>query len=450
MGENVLTPKDVLEYFMIFLVPLYAYFYTLLKEEKQTKQLIARLEKFQLLPFYRSRLQSLLDRLDNYLTPLSWSWKFVRVNLSFHYTLAIIYLFVVFFLVWFLGGSGDIGALPILPTEESLLKRTYILISLIAIAFIFRIKSFKSFKKLDERFKTKFQSLLPQRLKPYALWIEKALVMIIIFIFFYANMSSLSATLIIGSFFVVKVDSVAYLLIYILVAGLGIALLITGLGETQARTGIVLGVVLLVGLFGLAVSGVIIGVLGLIAEGFFYSSIFIFFIIIPFLNALLDFLSFTISRYFFSKIAKGDSVLWIILHIMIDFALAFVFLGALYLMLYGSIEFFNSLVDTELQIPINIMLKNTLNNPFGLDNLWITFMLLSTLLPTFVHLLLALVSVLLYVTNSAKWYANLIKNSKESESQKMKASAFMAIPTGVLAMALFYLIIYLPYVWLVS
>jgi len=77
-------------------------------------------------------------------------------------------------------------------------------------------------------------------------------------------------------------------------------------------------------------------------------------------------------------------------------------------------------------------------------------MLLSTLLPTFVHLLLALVSILLYVTNSAKWYANLIENSKESESQKMKASAFMAIPTGVLAMALFYLIIYLPYVWLVS
>ena len=71
-------------------------------------------------------------------------------------------------------------------------------------------------------------------------------------------------------------------------------------------------------------------------------------------------------------------------------------------------------------------------------------MLLSTLIPTLLHLLLALVSLLLYVTKTSAWYATLIEKSAERTSYRMKIATFMALPTAVIAMLLYYGVIYFP------
>jgi len=398
MASDVASPKDVLEFCMIFIAPFYLYFYAILKEKKSSKELVTRLDKFHLLPFYRSRLQSLLDKLDNSLAPLSWSWRFISVNLSFHFTLALIYLVIVFSFVWWLGGSGDIGALHILPSIDSFLQRTLFLIFLILFFFLCRY-------------------LLRDRSN-----------------LFLEDMISVVVGGVLG---VVVVGGV----------GVGVVFVVVFVGVVFV---VVVGV--FVGVYVGVFVGVYVGIISLLNGGDFFtpetSSIFIFLLIIPFLNALLDFLSFTISRYFFQKIAKGESIWKIMIHIILDFILAIVFFIALWMLLYFGIGLFNSLVETKLQIPIETMLTDTLKNPFGLNNLWITFMLLSTLLPTFVHLILAVISLALYVTKTAKWYALLIEEASESESKKMKASALMAIPSGLLAMVIFYIFLYLPYVFL--
>jgi cellulose synthase/poly-beta-1,6-N-acetylglucosamine synthase-like glycosyltransferase len=95
------------------------------------------------------------------------------------------------------------------------------------------------------------------------------------------------------------------------------------------------------------------------------------------------------------------------------------------------------------------MLDSTLKNPFSLENAWITFMLLSTLIPTLLHLLLGLISILLYITRTTDWFIGVIEESQEAENKRIKASAFLALPLTILSFVLFYLLIYVPISWFI-
>jgi len=167
-------------------------------------------------------------------------------------------------------------------------------------------------------------------------------------------------------------------------------------------------------------------------------ALFLFFIIFPFLNAILDFLSLTISRYFSRKIANGESLFLILFHLLLDLVLAIVFFVGLAYILYYGVELFNILVDKKLQIPIGKMLVDAIKEPFALKNAWITFMLFSTLIPTLLHILLALVSFLLQITNLSPFYAKLIEESELRETKKIKATLFMTVPTSMIFISMLY------------
>jgi len=130
----------------------------------------------------------------------------------------------------------------------------------------------------------------------------------------------------------------------------------------------------------------------------------------------------------------------IVLHLLLDFWLALLFLVGLALLLYYAVNYYNTLVPNDLHIPIAQMMQNTLKNPLSLDNAWITFMLASTLVPTVLHFIFAIINFILYITQIAPWYANRIEKSKKYPSQRMLTAFLMSAPMALISFFVLYAI----------
>lgn len=433
------------DFFTVFSAIFTAFFYyfkTILKNKASSVQLIDTLLKHNYFEFYRLRLKSTLHSIDNKLGKPQWSWLSIAENLSFHYSIAIVYVFLIFFIIWFLGGHNSIGTLEILPKKEGYWERFLVILVLIIIGFTYYYLSSKKFENLGERLKNKFTSFLPNTLQKYSHLIIKSFEGIIFFLFFFI-FQSFTTALIFSLLFILFDISLFAVMAVILAVGGGVAI-----GAFLNRGEVIIAILLTAveGRAGLVIG--LAGIISLIVTGTFFNSItnsiLIFLLIIPLLNALLDFISLSISRYFSRKIVNDNNIFWIIIHLLIDFLLAILFLLALAGILYYSIELFNTVVDKKLQINIGNMLYATVQNPFSIENAWISFMLLSTLLPTLLHLLLALVSIVLYVTKSTDWFVMHIDKSQKSESKQIITSGLLAFPLTILSLILFYILVYLP------
>ena len=463
---------DLLTAFSIIFGGWTYYFDSTLKDKASTVSLIDTLAKHNYFEFYRLRLKSSLDSLDNYIGKPSWSWSAIGKNLSLHYLLAIGYVFLVFFLIWFLGGENSIGAIEILPKKESYLERFTVLVAIAFIGVLFYFLTSKEFEKIDEKFQKKFQALLPENIQKHSTLIQKGIISLIAFLTFY-QFNSFATSLFISIIFGLTIDSLLYAIVGGVVVGGGVVVVVGGVGVgvgvvVGGGGGVVVGVVVGVGgvgvVVGVVVGGVVVGVVGgvvgvvvlvllgiesLIETGVFFNaqniSLLIFFLLIPFLNGILDFISLSLSRYFSRKILN-ENLFLIVIHLILDFIFALLFLVALVFLLKYSIGLFNSLVDTKLQIPLATMIDNAINNPWSIENAWVSFMLLSTLVPTLLHILLALVSILLYVTRTSYWFIHHVEESQTAENKRIKTSALLAFPLTILSAVLFYLLIYMPFI----
>jgi len=112
-------------------------------------------------------------------------------------------------------------------------------------------------------------------------------------------------------------------------------------------------------------------------------------------NALLDYISVKVSKFMAEKILKDLSFIDVLLHLLYDLIIAIVFFTTLYLLMKYSIPLLDGLVSQP--IDINEMLPTTMAEFFSIKYGWVTFMLISTLVPTFMHLVIALGAVLLKV-----------------------------------------------------
>lgn len=139
----------------------------------------------------------------------------------------------------------------------------------------------------------------------------------------------------------------------------------------------------------------------------------LFLIILPLINGFIDYSSVKISKYMSTQILKNDSILTILFHILIDLVIAVILLLILVFLLYFSTEILNQFIDKS--IPIKKILLATWNNPFSLENGWITFMLLSTILPTMIHFVLALGALIVAIIPSEKSLKKLKTYTKGQE-----------------------------------
>jgi len=160
---------------------------------------------------------------------------------------------------------------------------------------------------------------------------------------------------------------------------------------------------------------VVVGVVGAVGVGVNEDniSLIIFFLILPLINASFDYISMIVSRYYSQKMLK-DTKIELLGHLLIDLLIAIVLLILLAYSLYAVVELTNIyfIKKEELFIPIEAYKHQLLIDPFARDVLWITLMFVSTLIPTLLHLILGLYSLLAMIIVKPHLH-NLDKELKE-------------------------------------
>ncbi len=120
-----------------------------------------------------------------------------------------------------------------------------------------------------------------------------------------------------------------------------------------------------------------------------YMVLLLFWLVLPLVNAPLDWLSLGVTRGLLQAARAGHHGGWPALGfglLDLGFALVFLFLIAAVLVLataLGNVMAGKTLVD------LNVMLAQVRANPLDVNEWWVYFMMLSTLVPTLVHFALA-------------------------------------------------------------
>lgn len=154
-----------------------------------------------------------------------------------------------------------------------------------------------------------------------------------------------------------------------------------GMGATAVGFGIIVG----------SIAGILVIDLTIRGDLFnpIFSTLILFFAILPLLNALIDWVSWGVSRKLGVLILwRGPSIRIIAQHAAIDAALAIVFLTGLTVTLVATIEGYNALaLSFNIRPPLELeaLIGVVAAHPWGSDGIWVTIMLLSTLVPTAAH-----------------------------------------------------------------
>ena len=122
--------------------------------------------------------------------------------------------------------------------------------------------------------------------------------------------------------------------------------------------------------------------------------------LLPISNTFCDWLSLGVSRFFVRHIREEmgkPKVRWrcVAGHVLGDIAIAIIFLCLVVAIVTGYIEVINSTVmsvGTDAPFELESLIDKTYTNPFSADTWWISFMFLSTLLPTLIHFVVGMVS----------------------------------------------------------
>ena len=119
-------------------------------------------------------------------------------------------------------------------------------------------------------------------------------------------------------------------------------------------------------------------------------TLILLYLLLPFINALFDCVSVKYSRYFSTRIAAGEGTGMVSMHLLWDTALALLFFFGLLLALPPLIDGYNWLCSFTSLPPIHWreLALQARDDPWGAGFL-VTLMLLSTLIPTLLHLLMA-------------------------------------------------------------
>lgn len=324
---------------------------------------------------YKEKLQKVLSYIDNIFGKLEiFSFKAIERLIIF----SIIYSFLFFYLVWLFGGEGKIGELQLITNDNKLTVTLYLIFQITILYLLF------------------------QYLNPIENLIIKHLSLIS------SNHFSKNVVGILGP--VVGIVVIVFVLVVVVVIGIGVGVIgievIEGEGGVVGVVGIILGIVLGIG-GGVGVGVIGIGVIGVVlgaGEGGIVLSnnilYLLFFLILPLFNTIFDYSSMYFSRYYSQKIIESQYKWQIFLDLFIDLIIGIILFVGLALTLFYTLEFSNLYFSKDKALFIPIEHYKTLfcaYDFFHKDILWITLMFTSTLLPTFLHLGLALYSLVQFI-----------------------------------------------------
>jgi len=134
----------------------------------------------------------------------------------------------------------------------------------------------------------------------------------------------------------------------------------------------------------------VLTVAALAFSGKFAFLLLLFFVLLPMLNALLDWVSWIVTRFFLQRVARVSSSLsgagLLVLELTADLAAAIVLFLGLVVLLPNGIEVINAVLSVTGRAPFDWqdVVQRANAAPFS-EGLFVIGMLITTLLPTFIH-----------------------------------------------------------------
>jgi hypothetical protein len=145
--------------------------------------------------------------------------------------------------------------------------------------------------------------------------------------------------------------------------------------------------------------------------GYALINLLLFFIILPPINALWDWLAWEGCRVLGHNLYKKISPRALILNGLWAFALGMIFLFGLTVSATWVITQFNKwmmLSTHTIPLSINDLVKAAVDSPLSVEGLWLTIMLFSTLIPSFFYFVFVVVGVLM-VRTPMRWRSYIVR-----------------------------------------
>lgn len=165
------------------------------------------------------------------------------------------------------------------------------------------------------------------------------------------------------------------------------------------------------------------------------SSMILFYVLLPLTNATIDWLSLGVTRHLLQSIRVGShqwftALLWGVL----DLVIAIFFLLLIIATTISVIALANHVAVTPL---INFETFFTeLETESWLENFWVYFLILSTLIPTTIHFMLAFTALIL--APSEPWRLELLNNFETNNIQARKVHTYLTLfPAFAVALPVF-------------
>jgi len=382
-----------------------------------TDLFLEKLEKPILLEIYTSRMRSVLKYLETNL-----GQPFNLKSNNFTTNLAVFYSFAVFFFIWFLTGSGTLGTVEVL--DESM--RDYIKILLFIVSVIITSLTYKllSHRRFPEKyFKSKliYYATVLVVLTPYLMisvlasgkWLQiydYSIFLQTVSIVLFA--STLSGAILFVTFRFASGSMIFGITFTTLVLGASARFNLFRFSQEPLQ-GLISILILFSAFFllffinnkwgaskvyflNLVLVGAYFAVLGyspdLLGVDYLSSTLIYFFVVMPFLNGIFDWISLNVSQLLATKILKKMNISTIISHILLDLSIAVLTLSLLVVVFIVMTKLYNiHFIKNDIyMIPIEKIVIATYSNPFSREGLWVIIMLASTIIPTAFHFLLSL------------------------------------------------------------
>ncbi|WDE00998.1 hypothetical protein [Thalassomonas actiniarum] len=356
-----------------------------LEDENTRKSIVNAITKKSWVFLYHSWIASVLKRLELFFGPALSLSAFNRCL-----SIAYIYPLFAFLLSWLLGGNGKIASFVFLPEINQPLYRFFLLVWLILGfgLFFYLLRYFETVAvklvnvcRIPERFLSSVVTFV----------ILGTFTFNVIFAFVFAvTVTGLGAGDLSNAFFDITTTILsddftsvfAVVLAFFFILSGAFAFAVAGVGALALAVGFIFAIVL-GGVFATAFGHTNLNV----------NTVFmlLFISLLPLINALIDYISWFWSRYFLKKASAPDAGYGFIIHILVDLIIACLLLVILCLLLPLTIEVFY-VVNTSLpELNWREVARDAVNEPRG-QGLFITLMVVTTLIPTLLHILLGLVA----------------------------------------------------------
>ena len=335
---------------------------------------------------YHALLRWLLRRAE-YFYGRSWlSWQ------VFGFSLVLAYLYPVLaaLLGYALANSAQVAGLKLFDAQDNALLRWLLLLALL-VALAIMVWILRNYQRINARYDSLSQRLFGSRLPGRLLLALVVAAAFLLYSYYVSGNIGWNAIAVAG-------------FVAIAVVGVGVGV---GVGTfTVAVAVAVAGAVAVAFAVAFAVAGAFAGAGALavvfafavaIAISAYFSgayadaqAVLLLYLMLPLINALFDCVSVKYSRYFSTRIAAGEGTGMVSKHLLLDAILALLFFFGLLLALPPFIDGYNWLCSLTSLPPIDWreLALQARDDPWGAGFL-VTLMLLSTLIPTLLHLLMA-------------------------------------------------------------